>query len=374
MRVAILGTRGIPANYGGFETFAEELSVRLVSRGHSVTVFCRSHYVDRALSCHRGVRLVVLPTVRSKYFDTAYHAFISCLAAMRGDYDAVLVCNAANSFVCGLLAMARKPTVLNVDGIERLRRKWGWPGKCFYWMSEYLAVRVATCLVADAQVIHDYYQGKHSVNSYVIPYGFAAPDEMDLSVLARLGLKPSRYFLYVSRLEPENNAHVVIQAHALADSEVPLLVVGDAPYAERYKIRLRKIAGPRVIFAGAIYGSDYHALQANALAYIQATEVGGTHPALVEAMGHGNLIMANDTPEHREVLVETGLYYQRNDPASLAALLRDAELNPGLKESLGRSARARAERYYNWEDVTERYLEVLKEAQLLMGRRNRNSA
>jgi glycosyltransferase involved in cell wall biosynthesis len=367
MRIAILGTRGIPANYGGFETFAEELSTRLAARGHAVTVFCRSHYVNAGQASYRGVRLMVLPTVESKYLDTVFHSFISAIAAMRREYEVVLVCNAANSFVCGMLSLVRKPSVLNVDGIERLRKKWGWPGRCFYWLSELLAVRIATCLVSDAKVIQDYYQTRHQAASFCIPYGFSAPEKNDPDVLERLQLSANRYYLYVSRLEPENNAHVAIAAHAMSGSKIPLLVVGDAPYALKYKASLRQMAGPKVIFGGSIYGTAYHALQAHAMAYIQATEVGGTHPALVEAMGHGNLIFANDTPENREVLQDAGLYYARNDPASLAGLMVDAESELELKSRYGKRARARVESFYNWEDITDRYIGVFKEAMRRVG-------
>lgn len=355
MKIAILGTRGIPANYGGFETFAEELSTRLSERGHDVAVFCRSHYLPRGTSgMYRGVRLIALPTIRSKHLDTVVHSLLSAFYAMARPFDAVLICNAANSFCCALLALRGTPTVLNVDGIERERRKWGLAGRLYYRCSEKMAVAWASRLVSDAEVIRTYYRQEHGADSTCIPYGFAAPAS-DSGVLQEYGLRPRGYYLYVSRLEPENNAHVVIRAHTSVGSAMPLVVVGSAPYARRYIASLRDIAGPGVLFCGAIYGARYHGLQANAFAYIQATEVGGTHPALVEAMGHGNLIVANDTPENREVLGEAGIYYARNDPRQLAERLRQCEREPDLRGRLGGQAQERARRHYDWETITAQY-------------------
>ncbi|HEV8293210.1 MAG TPA: DUF1972 domain-containing protein, partial [Tepidisphaeraceae bacterium] len=313
MRIAILGTRGVPANYGGFETFAEELSARLAARGHDVSVFCRRHYAPREMSHYRGVRLLVLPAIQSKHLDTVSHSFLSALYGLVHRFDGVLVCNAANSFCCGLLALRGTPTVLNVDGIERKRRKWGRAGRAYYRLSEWLAVRWATRLVSDAEVIREYYRRRYQAESSFIPYGFSAAETPDNGILDKLGVAPREYYLYVSRLEPENNADVVIKAHAQSGSAKRLLIVGSAPYARKYVASLQAMASPGVLFCGPVYGPGYHALQAHAYAYIQATEVGGTHPALVEAMGYGNLVLANDTPENREVLADAGLYYARNN-------------------------------------------------------------
>jgi glycosyltransferase involved in cell wall biosynthesis len=245
-----------------------------------------------------------------------------------------------------------------VDGIERERKKWGRVGQFYYQLSEKLAVRWASCLVSDAQVIREYYLFWHHHDSVFIPYGFTLSSQLDLGILNEFGVQIRQYFLYVSRLEPENHAEVVIRAHALAGSSWPLLIVGTAPYARKYIQMLEGIAGPSVIFCGAVYGGRYHALQAHAFAYIQATEVGGTHPALVEAMGYGNLILANDTPENREVLGQTGFFYRRNDAADLARLMQQAARESGLRERLGHQARERARQNYDWEQVTEQYEQV----------------
>ncbi len=360
MKLGILGTRGIPANYGGFETFAEELAVRLVERGHTVTVFCRSHYASEKRKEYRGVQLKILPTIRHKYLDTPVHSLLSALWAMFQPFDAILICNAANGFCCAVLHLGGIPSLLNLDGIERQRQKWGPLGRGWYRLSEFLSIWLADRLISDAGVIQEYYRREHRQETECIPYGFSRLETEESRLLGSLGIAPRGYYLYVSRLEPENNAHVVLEAHRRSGSRLPLLLVGDAPYARSYIDWLRSYAGEGVHFTGAVYGKEYHALQARAWAYLQATEVGGTHPALVEGMGYGNMVLANDTPENREVLGETGFFYRKNDAADLARIMRETEGDPRLREAKGESARLRVASRYNWETVTTSYERIFQ--------------
>src|SRR5437667_5526351 len=311
MKLAILGTRGIPANYGGLETFAEELSTRLAARGHEVWVYGRSNNIKYPHASYKGVHLKVLPTIPTKYLDTVAHTFFSVVhLALRPKFDCVLMCNAANAIFAAALRVRGIPVALNVDGIERLRRKWGPAGRAYYRISEYLATKIPNAIVTDAAVIREYYLKAYGKSSTLIAYGASCERTETTIVLDQLGVRPRDYFLYVSRLEPENNAHIVIQAYEKVMTEKSLLVVGDAPYADKYIAQLKATRDPRIRFPGAIYGTGYRELQSHAYAYIQATEVGGTHPALVEAMGAGNCVIAKDTPENHEVLGDAGLYFR----------------------------------------------------------------
>jgi len=355
LKIAILGTRGIPANYGGFETFAEECAAGLSARGHDITVYCRSHYVPRSLKTHRGVRLVVLPTLRWKYTDTVIHTLLSVIHAATRHYDLVLLCNAANAVFAIVPRLFGTPVILNVDGIERTRKKWGAPGRWYYRCSEFLATRFPNVIVSDARVIQRYYEERYGTPSVFIPYGAALdrPDTGD--TLERVEVRNDGYFLYVSRLEPENNAHLVIQAYARVKTDKPLLIVGDAPYARDYIRLLHATRDPRVRFTGAIYGTGYRELQAHAFCYVHATEVGGTHPALIEAMGQGNIIVANGTPENEEVLAGTGLLYLKNDPEDLARRLQEVEDRPQAFAAMRSAARERARSCYSWTAVVADY-------------------
>lgn len=353
MRIAILGIRGVPANYGGFETFAEQLGKRLVARGHDVTVYGRNAWVAKGTHTYLGMRVVRLPAPRSKYMETVVHSLLAAAHAATRSYDIVYICNSANVPAAALLMLARKRVVLNVDGLEWQRAKWNRLGRAYYRACAAIAARLPVHVVTDARVIQAHYRNAYGRETEYFPYGTDLGTEPDDKEIARLGLESARYVLYVSRLEPENNAHVVIEGYAGVTTDVPLAIVGDAPYASEYIAALRATTDSRVRFLGAVYGRGYRALRADAILYVQATEVGGTHPALLEAMGAGNAIVANDVPEHRETLGDAGLYYR--GAAELADQIQAVLDDPALAESLRVRARDRAEALYSWDRVTNAY-------------------
>ena len=234
LRIALLGSRGIPARYGGYETLMEEIAVRLAEMGHDVTVYCRSHYTRSDETEHGGAHLVRLPTLRTKHLDTPVHTFLSALHALgqslRGRrYDAALVVNAANALFLPLLRLARVPTALHVDGIEKRRAKWGALGRTVYALSERLACRWPDEVVSDAEAIHDHYLERYGADSWLITYGVDPRPPRERGTLERFGLNERGYFLYVSRFEPENNPHRVVEAYRGVGGELPLVMVGDAP-------------------------------------------------------------------------------------------------------------------------------------------------
>lgn len=357
MRIAILGTRGIPASYGGFETFAEELSRRLVERGHQVVVYCRQrHTSDKFL----GVDLVYLPTIRHKYLDTLTHTFYSTLHLLFHRTDVALYCNAANAVFTILPRMAGIPVLLNVDGIERKRRKWNRLAQEWYHLSEYLSTFFPTAFVTDAEAIRRYYQMEYGKESRFIPYGADVKRLPTTNVLGQLGLQPHRYFLYVSRLEPENRGLEVRLAFEQVETELKLALIGDAPYAHEYIRKVRDTRDPRVVLPGAIYGTGYKELGSWCFAYIHATEVGGTHPALIEAMGRGCLVLYLDTEENREVCGEAGLPYV--DQSGLTARIRQVLAMPEAERSeLRARAVRRVKERYDWEVVTSQYETLLSD-------------
>jgi len=348
-RIAILGTRGIPANYGGFETFAEELSTRLAARGHQVTVYCRERPTG---SVYRGVRLVYLPTIRHKYLDTIAHTFVSTLHLLAHRVDVALYCNGANAIFTVLPRVFRIPVALNVDGLERKRRKWNRAARAWYLVSEWLATFLPNQVVTDARAIQDYYRERYRKRSTFIPYGAETGAVESDAVLAELGLEPGRYFLYVSRMEPENRALEVRQAFEHVRTDMKLALVGDAPYARDYIRQVRDTGDPRIVMPGAIYGQGYHELDSHCFAYIHATEVGGTHPALIEAMGRGALVLYRDNPENREVAGDAGIPFHDD----LAAVMEQAIAMPDAeRDALRRRALERVRERYSWDSVTDTY-------------------
>ena len=387
LKIAIAGTRGIPARYGGFETFADELSSRLVERGHEVAVYCREREGEG-----RGVQRIVLPAIRHKYFETVSHTLLSAFDALRRGFDVVLLCNAANAFVLPLLRAARIPVAINVDGIERHRRKWNVLGKAVYAIGESFSALFANRVVADANVIADYYRQRYGIDPVMIPYGAEFPAEDDSDVLERLGVEAGNYVLYVSRFEPENNPLEVVSAFSNLSSaslsrakrgisgdpappetnvaagspemlrfaqhkleKTKLIMLGSASYAHNLEAKLRAHTSDQILFPGALYGRDYRTLQRNALIYIQATEVGGTHPAMIEAMASGGCVLALDTPENREVGADAVGYFRLRPSETLSGTLLEFLGSAATRERMRIAARARAAEKYGWTAVTDAY-------------------
>lgn len=355
MKVAILGTRGVPAHYGGFETLAEELGARLAAKGHEVSVYGRQGHIEYEQPTYRGMRLVLLPTLRHKYLDTVVHTFLSVLHVARSDAEVVFVCNVANSPFVWVPRVVGKPTVLNVDGLDRKRRKWNWLGRAYLWLCEWLALVTPTAMVTDAQVMQDYYRRRYGKKSTLIAYG-AEPRESGgaADVVEACGLSSQRYLLYVSRLEPENNPELVIRAFERVATDWQLAMVGGNPYRPGYVDGLKRMASPRVVFTGPIYGEGYWQLQAHAGLYVHATEVGGTHPALIEAMACGNCVLYLNTSENAEVVDEAGLPFS-GTPEDLGRVMERALGDATLRERLGRLAQQRARERYDWDKIAAQY-------------------
>ncbi|WP_321474022.1 DUF1972 domain-containing protein [uncultured Paludibaculum sp.] len=351
LRIALLGTRGIPARYGGFETFAEELSTRLVLRGHDVTVYCRDEHPEPE---YRGVHLWHIPPVRHKYLETLVHTFASTLHLMRHPQQVALYCNGANAIFTPLARIAGMPVALNVDGLERKRKKWNVLARAWYLMSEALATFCPTEIVTDAVQIREYYHTHYGADSTFISYGAPMGTVETDGALRQLHLERRRYFLYVTRFEPENNPLMVRRAFERVETDLKLALIGDAPYAADYIRAVRDTSDPRVVLPGTVFGDGYHELQSHSFAYIHATEVGGTHPALIEAMGRGALVLYLMTPENHEVAGGAGLPF--HNEAELSELIRKVLRMPEEeRERLRAASLQRVRERYSWDAVTDAY-------------------
>ena len=355
----------MPAAYGGFETLAEELSARLAARGHDVTVYARAHGVGAVVPAHRGARVVHLPTLRTKYLDTVVHAALSGLHAAAQGYDAVLVCNGANALLCRLPRLLGAPTriVLNVDGLERNRRKWNALGKLVYALSERLSCVMPDAVVTDARAIETYYEETYGQESVYIPYGSDLAPPAGRAALERLGLAPGGYVLYVSRFEPENNADAVVQGvPPRAESDTKLVLVGAAPYADTF---LAHYSG-----GGRRRPARPPARRALRRAVPRAPRERGRLRARDGSRRHAPRARRGDgvrpasrRPRHtREPRGGRGGRALRGrPPRGEPRRGRDGVLlsDPAARESSGRAARARARSLYLWDSVADAYEALL---------------
>jgi glycosyltransferase involved in cell wall biosynthesis len=356
LRIAMIGTRGVPAAYGGFETAVEEIGSRLAELGHEVTVYCRRGSGARPRT-HLGMRLVHLPAVRVKVAETLSHsAFSVAHVAFSRKYDVAFVFNAANAPFVPALRGRGIPTAVHVDGLEWKRDKWSGAGKRYYRFAERFAVRTADALIADAQGIADYYDSEYGAPTELLSYGTRILRKQPTDPLAAVGLEPGRFHLVVARFEPENHVDVIIDGYRRSSAQLPLVVVGSAPYAAEYTRRVESLAegDGRIRLLGGVFDQRLlDALYAHALTYAHGHSVGGTNPSLLRAMGAATSVLAWDVGFNREVLGRDGRYF--TDPESAARSFDAAEANPGLCGTIGLALQERAERIYDWDDVTSGY-------------------
>jgi glycosyltransferase involved in cell wall biosynthesis len=369
MRIALIGTRGVPARYGGFETCVEEVGSRLAARGHDVIVFCRPTHEgddDQTSASYRGMRLIHLPIVRRRSIETLCHTALCVVNRGLRDTDAAIMFNAANSVFLPVLRARRIPVATHVDGLEWLRAKWGRVGRRYYRLAERLAVRWSDGIIADAQGIADYYQDEFAASSVLIAYGAPILAPGDAERLEELDLAPGKYHLVVARFEPENHVLEMIQGYQRSEAELPLVVVGSAPYADAYTAEIRATAGPRVRLLGGVWDQEQlDQLYSHALTYLHGHSVGGTNPSLLRAAGAAAFTIAYDVDFNREVIGSSGVYFSTAD--DVARELVAAEADPAGTIQRGLELQRAVERY-NWDDVTDRYEDL---ARHLMHRRLR---
>jgi glycosyltransferase involved in cell wall biosynthesis len=362
MKIAMLGTRGIPANYSGFETAVEELSTRLVERGHEVTVYCRPHIVKFEGDVYRGVRLVKLPTIAHKHLDTFVHTCISTLYMIAKDRpDVALYFIAGNSPVSFLPRVIGIPTALNVDGLDSQRAKWSRGAKAYLRFAERLAPMAASEIIADSKEIQRYYRENFKVDSVFIPYGAAMESVPGTRWLDEFGLKPREYILFVGRLVPENCPDVLIDAFSRIKTDKKLVIVGSASYADEFINKIRDSAGDNVIFTGYLFGEGYRQLSMNALIFVVPTVVGGTHPVIVEALAAGNCVLVSNHPPNLETIGNAGLSFDaRKGSSDLKEKLQMLMDNPEVVAVYREKATERAQTLFDWDIITDQYEDLCK--------------
>lgn len=361
MQIALIGTRGVPASYGGFETCVEEIGSRLAERGHEVTVYCRSGHYSQRHGAYQGMRLFYLPSFKRKSLDTLSHTFLSVLHACTCSYDVLMVFNAANSPTLILPRLLAKKIAINTDGLEWKRGKWGAVARNYYKFSEWLSTKLAHRIVADSIGIQDYYRERYGVDSTYIAYGAYINKSSKPEVLQSMGLTLGGYFLQITRFEPENNPLLTIDAYKSLTTNKKLVLVGGVPYKSEYSRQIKVHAGENILMPGSIYDKDLlNELWCNCYAYVHGNEVGGTNPALLQTMASGCFTIAIDVPFSRDVLNDGGIYFVK-DPEDLASKMQWTLEHPAELTAYKLRALARIREHYCWDKVTDGYELLFKE-------------
>ncbi len=354
MRIAILGTRGIPNQYGGFEQFAEYLATGLKERGHEVAVYL-PHFHPYEEDTFRGIRLhrVYSPEHRLGASANFLYDFLCLRDAIKRGYDIALECGYGTASLSYYLCHFRNTRVItNMDGLEWKRAKWSPIVQFMMKRFEALAVRRSHGLVADNPGIQSYLFDRYGADSVYIPYGAEVVETPPVEPLSAYRVQPGSYFLAIARLEPENNLEMLIQGYKDAGSLHPLLIVGNhhTPYGEHLKKISLHFHGIR--FLGAIYQKAVlDSLRHHARIYLHGHSVGGTNPSLLEAMGSGAYIAAHDNPFNKAVLQEHALYF--TNPEELSSIYR---IEPTAQQSDFREANyAKIRDTFSWRQVIDQY-------------------
>lgn len=367
--LGVFGGRAIPSTYSGFETFLTTLLPALADRGHAVTMYCRRGEDGAEATVYRGVERAVLPALAGKQFTTLSHGAVASVVARRRRHDVLLVVNPANSLFCWFNRLSGQPVVLNVDGQEWLRGKWGWPARKLFWGASWLAGRSASALVADCRAMSDVFLDEFRSPSTVVPY---CPPPLDgppgTPPPAALGLGDGPYVVTGGRLNPENNIDGIAERFSRTALDRRLVVLGTANYdspvqrsldglaARDPRIRLLGHVADRPTFLGILHRAD---------AYLHGHSVGGMNPSLVEAMRAGALILALDSPFNREVLDDAGFYFPGGigHVGDLAApLSRALALDAPAAAAMRERARRRAAEVFAVDHVVDGYESLLRAA------------
>jgi glycosyltransferase involved in cell wall biosynthesis len=358
LRIAVIGSRGIPAGYGGFETFAQELCPRLVELGHDVTVYCRQGYTGQELlEEYKGVRLRYTPHLRRRELEQLSHEFTSIADSLRRPFDLYYFLGYRGSPMYVPLRASRRIVVVNTDGLEWKRSKWSGLGRRYLKAAEWVAARLAADeLVSDAKAIRAYFRRTYGRDSKYLTNGAYVFDGLPEGALDRWDLEPGSYYLVACRIEPENNIHIIIREFLESGSDRELIVVGGMNYETPYWRHLQDLASRgRVRLLGPVYGPMLvESLHLGCYAYLHGHEVGGTNPALLKAMGCGNVPIALETEFNTENAADAGLYWTKA-AGSLAGQIRWAEANPEGVAEMGERARQRIRDQYTWDGVAREH-------------------
>lgn len=362
LRVAFIGGRGVISKYSGIESYYEEVGKRLAAKGHEITIYCRSYFTP-IVPEYNGMRLVRLPTFRTKHLETLVHTVLSTIHAITSQYDIVhyhALGPALFSFIPRLLG---KKTVVTVQGLDWQRKKWGRVASAVLQIGELASARAPDRTMVVSRTLQRHYREVHGVETAYVPNGGILRQRKSTSKIVEWGLQAGRYVLFLGRFSPEKGCHLLVQAFEQLETDVKLVMAGGGSYCDAYSHQLSRHASERILVLPWVAGEDLDELLTNAMIFVLPSEMEGLSLALLDAMGAGLCVLASDVPENREAVEGAGFTFQRGDVADLASQLRRLISNPQRRKFSGDAARARIKEHYSWNDISDEiekiYLDVL---------------
>lgn len=377
LRIAVIGSRGVPATFGGIEHHVEELGARMVQRGHEVIVYARTNYVERPLTTYRGMRVVTLPTVSSKHLDAIVHSSLATVKAM-GERVDVVQYHAIGPGIPAVLprAFGRAKVALTVHGRDGERAKWGRGARTVLTAAEWLSARVPDATIVVSEDLARHYREAHHRPTDVIANGVdpGVPREPD-QIRTRWGLEAGSYVLFVGRLVPEKAPDLLLRAFRRIPGDRRLVIAGGSSFTDDYVRSLeREAAGdPRVVLAGYVYGDTLRELYTNAAAFVLPSFLEGLPLTLLEAASYGTPVVASDIAPHREIVRSSGpghRLFRAGSEQGLAEALGGALGDPVAERAAAATLRDDVLARYRWDDAVEQTLEVYE--RITGGRRVRS--
>ncbi len=362
INISIIGTRGYPYVYSGYETFVKQLSERLVLKNCNVTVYCHKGLFIKRPKEKNGIKLVYIPTIETKILSQPIHSFLSIIHACFSRPNVVLVVNSSNGPFGLITKIFRIPTAINVDGLEWLRPKWKGFGSIYFKWASKMATLFYDQIINDSEEMKKVYLNLFRRDSKVIAYGANIRKSESPELIKKWNLKQRDYYLVIGRLIPDNNADLIINGFLKTNSKKKLVIVGDVPYKDSYSNELKNIIDERLIFTGYVKNQDLLAeLYHNCYVYIHGHEFGGTNPTMIKAMAYGCAIIALDTVFNQEMLQKEkyGLLFKK-EISSLANQIDYCEKEKLKIDKLRLESVKGITNRYNWNFITDQYLEVFK--------------
>lgn len=360
MKIAILGTRGIPNNYGGFEQFAEYLGVGLVSRGHEVTVYNSSNHIYNK-SSYKGINLIFkyCPEDKIGAFANFYYDWICSYDAYKKDYDIVYHAGyqSAAPAIKYFSSKSKSVWITNMDGIEWKRDKWSKPVKLLTKIMEKIAIKYSDYLISDNIGIQEYYFNTHKVKSFLLEYGANVPEKIDNKILNKYNLVDYEYSLIIARLEPENSVDVILQGYSRSGTKNPILVIGNHNTRYGKILKLKFSENKNIRFVGAIYAKKHlDGLRKFAKFYFHGHTVGGTNPSLLEAMAVGSNVVAHNNSFNKSVINGKGVFFSNSDDVE-NIILNESKYNSNENR---KAVKEIVKSKYCWDKIITQHITLFK--------------
>jgi glycosyltransferase involved in cell wall biosynthesis len=362
LRVAFVGGRGVISKYSGIEAYYEEVGKRLVDMGHEVTVYCRNYFTP-ATATHNGMRLVRLPTIRSKHLETVVHTILSTAHALTQRYDIVHYHALGPALFSFFPRLVREKTTVTVQGLDWQRQKWGRIASAVLRLGEKASVKLPNGTMVVSRVLQRRYREAHGMDAFYVPNGGVLRQWREPRKILEWGLDPGKYVLFLGRFSPEKGCHLLVEAFEQLDTNVKLVLAGASSYCDDYSRELRTHASDRIRLLDWVAGETLDELLTNAMIFVLPSDLEGLSLALLDAMGAGLCVLTSDVPENREVVDGAGYTFQRGNAADLSDRLRFLIANPAVREAAGQAARRRIEDQYQWQkiavDIEAAYFDVM---------------